>query len=162
MNELASLAAALVEADRNVDVAELELKKAKEHARTLREETLPMAMQELGLSDVKLATGEKIVVKQDVYLAVPAERKEEAWAWLEDHGFGGLIKTEVKAAFGRGEVDAALGVLSGLRAEGVDAVLKRDVHAQTLKAWAREQIAAGADLPMDLFGARPVWTTQIK
>jgi len=41
-------------------------------------------------------------------------------------------------------------------------LIGRDVHAQTLKAWFKEQMAAGKTPPMDLFGARPVWTTQIK
>lgn len=162
MNELSMLAHALVHAERDVEQQEQRLKESKEHARVLREETLPAAMQEIGLSKVVLDSGETIDVKQDVYLSVPADRREEAYGWLDEHGFGGMIKTEVKALFGKGEAEEAAALAERMQEQGLDVLLKRDVHAQTLKAWAREQLAAGAELPMDLFGARPVWTAKVK
>ena len=142
--------------------AELELKRRKEFARVIREETLPGAMQELQLTNITLSTGEKIGIKQEVYLAVPSESKETAFKWLEDNGFGGLIKTTVSMQFGKGELDVAKHTREELKEMGLDADLKRDVHAQALKAWAREQISEGREFPMDLFGARPVWTATVK
>lgn len=162
MNELVALANALIEADSDVTKAEDALKEKKEVARRLREEALPCALQELGCSNITLENGKKVSVKQEVYLAIPAGNKDQCFTWLEEHDFGGMIKTEVKASFGRGELEVARELQLQLQNEGLEADLKRDVHAQTLKAWAREQLSEGREFPMDLFGARPVWTATVK
>jgi hypothetical protein len=47
----------------------------------------------------------------------------------------------------------------------LDPMLERGVHPQTLKAFLREQLSKtreeGDDIPLDLFGARPVWVSKI-
>lgn len=161
LSEMAELARALVDADKDVDKVEQDLKDAKERARVLREETIPAAMQEMGLEEVKLETGQKISIKQDVYASIPAASKGAAYDWLNEHGFGGLIKVEVSATFAKGEQDAALELHKQLQQQGLQPDLDQSVHAQTLKAFLREQIAAGNNIPLDLFGARPVWTAKI-
>lgn len=161
LSEMAELARALVDADKDVDKVEQDLKDAKERARVLREETIPAAMQEMGLEEVKLETGQKISIKQDVYASIPAASKGQAYDWLNEHGFGGLIKVEVSATFAKGEQDAALELHKQLQQQGLQPDLDQSVHAQTLKAFLREQIAAGNNIPLDLFGARPVWTAKI-
>lgn len=158
---MAELARALVEADAGVDEAEGALKDAKERARVLREETIPAAMQEMGLEEVKLETGQKISIKQDVYASIPAASKGQAYDWLNEHGFGGLIKVEVSTTFAKGEQDKALTLHTTLTNMGLQPDLDQSVHAQTLKAFLREQIADGNNIPLDLFGARPVWTAKI-
>lgn len=161
LSEMAELARALLDADKDVERVEGDLKDAKERARVLREETIPAAMQEMGLEEVKLETGQKISIKQDVYASIPAASKGAAYDWLNEHGFGGLIKVEVSATFAKGEQDAALELHKQLLAQGLQPDLDQSVHAQTLKAFLREQIAAGTNVPLDLFGARPVWTAKI-
>ena len=44
---------------------------------------------------------------------------------------------------------------------GFDPALDQGVHAQTLKAFLKEQLSKGANIPLELFGARPVWTAKI-
>lgn len=161
LDSMAALARALVDADAAVDEAEVNLKDAKERARVLREETIPSAMQELGLEELKLDTGQKLSVKQDVYASIPSDKKEEAYQWLDTNGFGGLIKVEVKTDYPKGEAQAALQLFAELQERGLNAQYGQNVHAQTLKAFLREQIAAGSNVPLDLFGARPVWTAKL-
>lgn len=161
LDSMAALARALVDADAAVDDAEVNLKDAKERARVLREETIPSAMQELGLEELKLDTGQKLSVKQDVYASIPSDKKDEAYNWLDAHGFGGLIKVEVKTDYPKGEAQAALQLFAELQDRGLNAQYGQNVHAQTLKAFLREQIAAGNNVPLDLFGARPVWTAKL-
>lgn len=161
LDQMAALVRALVDADERVEQADSALKAATERARTLREETIPSAMQELGLEELKLETGEKLSIKQDVYASIPAAKKDQAFLWLEENGFGGLIKVEVAADFRKGEADAALVLFHELQERGLQAALNQSVHAQTLKAFLREQLAAGTNVPLDLFGARPVWTAKL-
>lgn len=162
MNELAALAAGLVEAERATEDAELALKRAKENERSLREEALPLAMQELGLCKVALDSGQTISIKQDVYASIPASGKDDAYEWIEDNGFGGLIKTIISVQYGKGELDKAQELLEELQEKGLNPDIKRDVHAQTLKAFLNEQIGKGAAVPLDLFGARPVFVAKVK
>lgn len=161
LDQMAALARAMVDADASVEQAEASLKEAKERARILREETIPSAMQELGLEELKLDTGQKLSVKQDVYASIPSAQKDAAFQWLEDNGFGGLIKVEVAADFRKGEADQAAELFKELQQRGLQVGLDQSVHAQTLKAFLREQLAAGTNVPLDLFGARPVWTAKL-
>lgn len=176
VNELTAAAQTLVQAERDTEAAEAALATAKERERTLREETLPGMMQELGVDKMTLIDGAEITVKQEVYASVPAHRKEQAWAWLEVNGYGGLIKTEVAIPFGRGELEKAQELLDELATQGItDGYITRDVHAQTLKAFLKErlanpktelteeEVAAGMTLlSLELFGARPVMTAKVK
>ena len=162
VEQITSLARSLLDAEDKVSDLELKVKVAKEQARILREETIPMCMQELGVNALTLTTGEKLTVKEDVYAQLSAESKPGAFAWLEENNFGGLIKTEVSVSFGKGELDNANALIEKLRKEKFDPVLERNVHAQTLKAFLREQISNGEKVPLESFGARAVFVAQIK
>jgi hypothetical protein len=176
IQEMTSAAGKLVEAEAATESAEAALKEAKEKERILREETLPGMMQELGVQEMVLSDGNKIKVAQEVYASVPVHRKEEAWAWLEKNGYGGLIKTEVAIPFGKGDLEKAQELLDNLASEfGItNGVLSRDVHAMTLKAFLKERLAdpktelteeeaaAGMSLlSLEMFGARPVETAKV-
>jgi hypothetical protein len=162
LEELTGLARSFIEAESAVALAEESLKAAKEKARLLREETIPSAMQELGVESIVLETGQKLAVKQDVYATLTEDNKPQAFKWLVDNNFGGLIKTEVKTQYGREEYDTAVELLQELHGRGLTASLDETIHAQTLKAFLREQIAKGElDLPLELFNARPVFVAKI-
>lgn len=162
LEKLSALSRALINAEDEVALAEAELSLKKEQARVLREETIPNFMQELGLEKIVLTDGSALSIKPDVYAVIPASGKQAAYEWLEEHGFGGLIKTELVVNFTKEERDAAVELFKKLNDDGLSVELAQNVHAQTLKAFLREQIAKAADVPLDLFGARPVWTTKIK
>lgn len=162
MNDLSSLANLLVEADEEVEKAESALKAKKETARRLREEALPAAMQEVGMAKVTLESGKTISVALEVYASITNEKKPAAFQWLESHGFGGLIKTSVSVEYGKGEIEEARKLQSRLQSEGVMSEIDRSVHAGTLKAFLKEQLKDGKEVPLDLFGAMPVWVAKVK
>jgi len=161
IDDISNLANALISADAKVEEAEALVKVLKEKARVLREETIPAVMQELGLEKIVLTTGQMLTVKQDVYAAIPADSKKIAYTWLNEHGFGGLIKISVDVEYGKGEAEAAVELFKELQARGLAARAEESVHAQTLKAFLREMLAKGTEFPMDIFGARPVWVAKI-
>lgn len=161
VEDMTELARALVEADKVVDQLKASLKDAEERARLLREESIPSAMQELGLAELRLLSGQRVRVKQDVYASVPVARRNEAWGWLEERGYGGLIKTQVAVQYGRGELPDAEELAEELLKRGLRTELNRNVHPQTLKAFLREQLSLANNVPLELFGARPVWVAEI-
>ena len=162
LQEMANLARALLDADDGVAQAELGLKDAKARVQLLREETIPSAMHELGLEELKLDTGQKLTVRQEVYASIPSDKRVEAFDWLNDNGYGGLIRTDVVSIFSKGDRDRAVTLAKDLLAQGYQSEVSESVHPQTLKAFLREQIALGTSVPLELFGARPVWQAKIK
>lgn len=161
LKELARLSAALIEAEEEVERLDRAMKDAKERARILREQEIPDYMQELGLSKIVLETGETVAYKDDVRLEWDNEKKSRAFVWLEENDFGGLIKTNVIAEFGKGEIEKAKALLERLESEGFSASFKRDVNFQTMCAFLREQIEKGAPVPLDEWGATPIKKAKI-
>lgn len=150
LQRVVQLAELLLKLRQNVERLETELKAAKEDVRRVEQEDLPDLMQELGLQTFKLATGEVVDVKQDVECGISEERRARAHAWLTENGFGGLIKTEVVARFGRDQRDAAVAV-----AEQIGGEMIERVHPATLKSFVKEQMEAGRAIPFDLFAIHP-------
>lgn len=145
LQRISALAQLMVQAQSLVDKAELELRRRKEALRLLAEEDLPDLMRELELTEIKLLDGSSVSVDDEVSCAISEERRAAAHAWLEARGFGGLIKHELRVSFGVGEDEQAR-----CAAERMAAELRRDVnvidnvHAATLKAFIKEQLATGA------------------
>ena len=144
------LAELLLKLRQNVERLETELEAAKKDMRRVEQEDLPDLMQELGLETFKLTTGELIEVKPEVDCGISEERRARAHAWLTENGFGGLIKTEVVAKFGREEREAAVACAQQIGGEMIERV-----HPSTLKSFVKEQMAAGNPVPFDLFGVHP-------
>lgn len=163
IGEMTALAQELILAERAVKDQETRLSELKEHARVLREESLPMMLLELNVTSFKMDTGQTISCKQDVYASIPAARRDEAFAWLDRHGFGGIIKTQVSVQLPKGSQELAEKCILALGNLGVQPELKEEVHPQTLKAWLREQLEkADNKIDLELFGARPVWVASVK
>jgi hypothetical protein len=162
LDEMTELARALVEADNTVKTDEALLKASKEKARILREETIPSKMHELGLTSLELDSGEKITVQQEVYASIPVANRPAAFEWLNNHGFGGLIKVNLTIPFSKGEKGDAIELGDKLKNQGFNVDLEESVHSQTLKAFIKDELSKGNNVPLELFGARPVQTAKIK
>lgn len=164
ISEISALAVRQRALELEVEVLEGHVKQAKEALRQVQEVDLPAAMAQAGVSEIKLPTSEKISIKEDVYASVPKnEHYHEAMDWLRGHGFGDVIKNEVKVSFGKGEEDQAKALITELNANGWrNYTAGETVHSQTLKALIREQLAKGKDFPMELFGAGTVTKAVIK
>lgn len=117
------------------------------------EEKIPSLMTELGVSEFKLTSGAKVSVKPFYSASLPKdeENRNKAFSWLKEHGHDDIIKNEVKAAFGRGEEKRAELAMSALRDAGIEAENTKNIHPQTLKAFVREQVESGSDIPYSTF-----------
>lgn len=150
------LAELLLQMRRKVEDLDKQLNLAKADLRRVEQEDLPDLMQELGLERFKLTTGETIEVKPEIDCGISEERRRAAHDWLTSKGFGGLIKTEVVAAFGLGEIAAAVQLAGEIAVNtGRTPVVVEKVHPSTLKSFIKEQMAAGNPVPFDLFGVHP-------
>ena len=109
-------------------------------------------MHELGLESLTLKDGSAVKVKQLVQASIPVKHRETAFQWLRDRGHGDLIKNQISAEFGKGEDKSAGEFIDNIKSLGYEPKQKVWVEPMTLKAFVREQIAEGVDIPMETFG----------
>lgn len=114
---------------------------------------LPAAIAETGLAGFTLTNGRKVSIKTEVFAAITEERAAKAFAWLRENKFGSLIKNVISVEFGKGEDEKALEAATILAEAGFQPQQKEGVHPMTLKAFLREQLSKGNDVPLELFGA---------
>lgn len=154
--EVVDLATRFVRGVKYVADLEAKLKEAKARLRELSEQQLPTTMLYEGCRELKVVhNGEPVIVQLQsvVHAKIPKYRQDEAMQYLEDHGLGEeLIKTEVTVAFDKKDFKEAKEFYDGLKEDGFAPAIKRSVHAQTLKAWARREVPKGVQLDLELLG----------
>lgn len=140
-----------------------QLTEAQAALRRIEQEDLPELMREIGLIAITLDDGSTVDVVEDVQCGISEERRGPAHRWLVDNGFGGLVKTEVVTLFDRGEAEAAREFAAEIaESTGHIPQVVETVHASTLKAFVKEQLAAGRAVPFDLFAIHPFNRARLK
>ena len=137
------------------DIASIEeqLKKKKQEADHISSKVIPELLAEQGLSEIKLADGSKVSVKQEFRATLPKDevKRDAAYQWLRDQGLGDIIKNNVSVTFGKGEDNKAKQLLDLAAANGYEPNQKSDVAWNTLTALYEERVKAGLDMPSDVF-----------
>lgn len=152
MQRLSDLVQKLREVGEATAEAEAALKRLQDEKRRLEEFELPELMDSLGLAEFRDRSGLHVRVTRQIRASI-GSRKAEAFAWLENNGYGALIKRTVEAAFGREQAEDAKRVLTTLQREfGGNVRQQMKVEPATLTAFVREQLAEGKEIPADVFG----------
>ena len=124
----------------------------KKRLRDYVERKVPELMQEAGVNTLVLTDGSKVEVKPFYAAKIPESRTQEAFSWLRDKGYGDLIKNQITASFNRGQDNLASELIKVCNEHGFRYVQKEKVEPMTLKAFVREQINEGKEIPMEKFG----------
>ena len=149
---IADLVKAQVNLEQQIAKASESLQEMQDTLRRISETTIPEAMMAIGLSEVKLQTGESVTIKKYYSASIPGERSTEALAWLRKTGNDDIIKNNVICQFGKGEDDVATLAVELLRSKGLTPEQKTFVHPMTLKSFVKERIENAQELPQELFG----------
>lgn len=161
LSDLISAAKLQQNLEKQIESLEESLKLTKEKHRFQQTEVVPGMMQELGVNSLELEGGYKVGIKDEYYGKISEDNAYAAFEWLRANGLDGIVKTAVSVSFGKGEDQQAQDVVDWLAEQGVPAMVKSTVHPQTLKAFVKERISSGLELPMDLFGVAVIKTTVI-
>lgn len=162
MAALRALVDAAVEKELQIaQTAEL-LKKQQEEYRELTWQDIPALLDEMGLEEIKTPDGLKIVVKEKIDAGIAAAKKAQAFSWLEANGHAALIKRKVSVSFSREQEEQARELVDELGNRFKDVEQDAKVHPATLKAWVKEMLAEGRDVPLDLFGVHRRRIAEIK
>ena len=131
--------------------AEESVAKLKEKAKTLSQFEIPVMMEEMHITKLKLKDGESVEIKKIYGASIPQENQEAAFTWLRDNDLGDIIKNDITVTFGRGEDNKASEYANLAQGQGYEPVQKIGVHPQTLKAVVRERLESGQEMPPDIF-----------
>jgi len=125
----------------------------------VKEVDLPTMLDEVGVSKLEV-NGHAVSIKTEYFPNVVKANEPEFFDWLRRTGHDDLIKREVKVVFGKGEDRKAEELYTKLLAR-YSVTQKQSVHPQTLRAFIREQMDRGANLP-SVIDINAVRTTIIK
>src|SRR6056300_1706145 len=136
----------------NISDTEQHLKALKAVKQKLSVENIPALMDEMGVERLDV-DGVTVSRKMIVHASIPADRKEEAFAWLRENQLDDIIKNDVTCSFGKGEDNVAGDVVGILQERGFNPKTKTHVHPSTLKAFVKERVTDGKPIDLDMFGA---------
>ena len=162
MAQLSKLAARQLEAEQVLADAEKAVKVAKKRLADVAERELPGLMDQLEIADFTTKDGLRIVVAEKLYFSVPKDKREQAYDWLVANDLGGAIRHHVGADFPVDEAEEAHRAQELMVAQGYHVEVDRKMAPATMGSVLREQLAAGEDVPLDLFGATRVRKSTIK
>ncbi len=137
--------------EKEIDELDTVLKERKEQQRKLLEESIPAMLQELGMKKFVMADGSTIDVKPYYSASIKEENRAVAYQWLRDNGYDDIIKNTVSVRFGRNEDKLCETLINSLRQQNYPVEQTEKIEPQTLKAWAREMVERGQEIPTETF-----------
>jgi hypothetical protein len=149
---LSTLVRELRNVEQQIEDAEANLKYLKQQKHKLSTDNIPALMDEMGVDRLDV-DGLTVSRKMIVHASIPADRKDEAFAWLRENNLDDIIKNDVTCSFGKGEDNIAGDVVGILQDRGFDPKTKTHVHPSTLKAFVKERVTDGKPIDLDMFGA---------
>lgn len=125
----------------SADVEELEedAKEAKKRFNKTSQELIPNLLLAHGLTDIRIDTGEKITVKEDVSVTVKDDDK--FFAFLKKRDEDDIIKLQV--SFARMDSEKISALFAFLLDNEYDYEMQRNVHGQTKKKYFKELLGLG-------------------
>tara|TARA_R110002020_G_scaffold16580_3_gene58571 strand:+ start:1021 stop:1575 length:555 start_codon:yes stop_codon:yes gene_type:complete len=153
LDAVARLASEAADKEAAIRTLEEKLKEEKAALHKITDEQLPEALEEMNLQKFTLTDGSEISVKPIYSASIPKDRRDEAYGWLRENGFGDLVKNNITVTFGRGEDEKAVEFQGLAMSNGFEPIQLEKVEPMTLKGWLRERVEAGDAVPLDLFGA---------
>ena len=152
LSTVSSLAQQQINLENRIKDIEKELKEQKHKLREVQEDLLPAALQEYNMTGYTMDDGSEISVKPFYNASISKDNADDAFKWLTSNGHASLIKNNISASFGRGQDNEAKSLLSELHGRGLQTTSKTWVEPMTLKAFVKEQVEKGENLPYDLLG----------
>jgi hypothetical protein len=156
--------AALDRAEADLELILKQVSKTRHELETIK---LVELFDDAGMVEMTLPDGTKVKKGLDVTGSLPKPgdkdseevaseklaRRIAALEWLNENGYGPLIKASVTAEWDKGDAEKADALIEHLRRDN-SVKLKRtdDIHAGTLKAQVRDRIKKGLPTPLDTLG----------
>jgi hypothetical protein len=157
LTELRDKLKEFVAAKQLVDSLTAQLEEASQAYFILASELVPAKFDELGFQELRLDSGELVRLKP----FVSAKDTDEGRAWLRDNNHGDIIKSVVTVDLGKNEElrELLTELLGKLQIQFEE---KTGVATNTLKAFLKNELEAGREVPLPLFNAYVGRVAEIK
>lgn len=156
LNNLVALAEEMVKLEYSIADIDDQRKALESLRRAIEESDLPEAMEAAGVEDFTMKDGRKVTIKIRTHSHISEDNQEGAFEWLRVNGHDDIIKRIISVAFGKGEdakAEKLFDYLTGRKNLSDNNIVgKQSVHASTLKSFVTKALAAGEEIPHDLFG----------
>jgi len=129
-----------------------EARKIESELTKLRTVTIPEVASEVGLSEFKTTSGYKVSIKNEIRANISQANAPAAHAYMNDNGYGSLIKDSVTIKLDALDSDQKKMVADFLRIHKLEFDSKRSVHYQTLQSFVKELLREGATFDKRTFG----------
>lgn len=141
-----------------LEILEGKTEAKKAELKRVAEEELPDMLNAVGLPSITLADGSIIAISDNTSASITDDNRSAAHKWMREKGFGDLIKNVVSVTFGKGEDHFAVELVQTINKLADNGELKfgtldqkEAVHPSTLKAFVRERLKNGDELPAQTF-----------
>ncbi|RPI08171.1 MAG: hypothetical protein EHM65_10660 [Acidobacteriales bacterium] len=141
LEQLEELVSELQDVEADIARLEDELSARKAKRQVLGQDRIPTLLTQHGLSEVRLRSGKKVIVKEDASVSVPPDKRESFFAFLKDRDEEDIIKLQV--AFGRMPQEKFEALFDFLNSYEYEYDQERNVHPSTLKKYFKELLGVG-------------------
>jgi len=133
------------EYETEIGVLELQLKELKQGFNKLSGERIPEFLLMYGLTEIRIHTGEKIIVKEDISVSIDDAHYQDFINFLRSRGDDDIVKLQV--AFDKMESEKRSDLLTFLLENEYVYESKDNVHAQTLKKYFKDILGMSINDP---------------
>lgn len=117
----------------------------------ITEKDIPALFDEYKIREFVMDDGSSLALKPIYVGKITDDTREQAYEWLENNGYGNLVKTTVEARFGMGEFEKARTLADQLEKQGFVVNAGQSVHSSTLGKFIKTMTLADKDIPVELF-----------
>lgn len=139
------------------------LAEASKNVLQFSETDIPNALEGLE-GKFKLPDGRTVTIKEDIRVSLSKDNKPKGIIWLNNNGHSAIVKRKFEIDFGKGDDKWADKFERDLAKRKKPLNVKRgmSVHAGTLKAFVKQALEDGVDIPQKLFGVYRQRVAKIK
>lgn len=166
LQQLSNLAENQRQIENDIQSHTEKLEKLKKDLQDVSERKIPELMDKVEMKEFVTSKGLKICIEEHLRANIPKPRMGEAVKWLDDNGHEKLVKRKFVINFQKEDEAWANKFAADLRKrkKPVDCQEEKSIHHRTLSAFVKEQLEAGVDVPLDVFGVfrQRVSTVEVK
>lgn len=169
LQRLQSMCSRLADMREHAEQLDRELKEVKKKIWDMETKEIPDFASEIGVDKVGIPERNVDVVVEPYFKANISsdwshERREEAFTYLENEGFGDIIRRDLNFSFGRDSDEAVAALLRATRQvpDAPEPTEKKNVPWNTLTSLLREQTKKGVAMDLEKIGATVGQMAKIK
>ncbi|MBW2636065.1 MAG: hypothetical protein JRC86_00820 [Deltaproteobacteria bacterium] len=143
LGQITVLVDKLLDYDKAIAKAELDLKRQKAQRDGLAEKDLPELMISVGQTTLTTRSGFPIKLEKALYTNISKDRKPIAIKWLDDNGHGGMVKRQVVIAFNKCDEEKVAAFKRMIDRNWPNNKTVLDVNAASAKALVKKLLGDG-------------------